>query len=106
VSVGDLLAAISSGKLKFVFDEAPRSPIPARAPTSVSCTRFWAIPTSSRPEDLDTRRSGNRSRALLGGVDRSSGSSNWLKEMFLESDYDAMVNYECLMISANQTLVQ
>ena len=43
-------------------------------------------------------------QALLAGVDRSSGSSDWLKDMFLAGDYDAMVNYECLIISANQTL--
>ena len=41
---------------------------------------------------------------LLSGVDRSSGSSDWLKDMFLQGDYDAMVNYECLMIQANREL--
>ena len=41
---------------------------------------------------------------LLSGVDRSSGSSDWLKDMFLEGGYDAMVNYECLIIQANQEL--
>ena len=43
-------------------------------------------------------------RALLSGVDRSSGSSDWLKDMFLEGGYDAMVNYECLIIQANEEL--
>ena len=41
---------------------------------------------------------------LLSGVDRSSGSSDWLKDMFLQGDFDAMVNYECLVIQANQEL--
>ena len=41
---------------------------------------------------------------LLSGVDRSSGSSDWLKDMFLQGDYDAMVNYECLVIQANREL--
>ena len=41
----------------------------------------------------------------MSGVDRSSGSSDWLKDMFLEGDYDAMVNYECLIIDANEQLV-
>src|SRR5699024_280761 len=40
----------------------------------------------------------------LSGVDRSSGSSDWLKDLFLMGGYDAMVNYECLIISANQEL--
>lgn len=43
-------------------------------------------------------------KELLSGVDRSSGSSDWLKDMFLQGDYDAMVNYECLMIQANREL--
>ena len=43
-------------------------------------------------------------RNLLSGVDRSSGSSDWLKDMFVAGDYDAMVNYECLIIQANQEL--
>ena len=37
-------------------------------------------------------------------MDRSSGSSDWLKDLFLTGGYDAMVNYECLVISANQEL--
>ena len=37
-------------------------------------------------------------------MDRSSGSSDWLKDMFLQGDFDAMVNYECLVIQANQEL--
>ena len=45
-------------------------------------------------------------RELLSGIDRSSGSSDWLKEMFLNGDFDAMVNYECLIISANRQLEQ
>ena len=37
-------------------------------------------------------------------VERSSGSSDWLKDLFLKEDYDAMVNYECLIIDANRQL--
>ena len=44
-------------------------------------------------------------RSLLAGVERSSGSSDWLKDLFLTGDYDAMVNYECLIIDANEQLV-
>lgn len=39
---------------------------------------------------------------LFSGVDRSSGSSEWLANMFLEGGYDAMVNYECLIIRTNE----
>jgi len=43
---------------------------------------------------------------LLSLVDRSSGSSGWLKEAFVQNprEFDAMINYEALMIEANQAL--
>ncbi len=47
-------------------------------------------------------------RDLLAQVDRSSGSSGWLKDSFVENPraFDAMFNYEALMIEANQTLLK
>ena len=45
-------------------------------------------------------------RTLLSGINRSSGSSGWLKDLFLSANYDAMVNYESLIIEANQALVK
>ena len=55
-------------------------------------------------EELADPALGDEITALLAGVDRYSGSSDWLKDLFLTGGYDAMVNYECLIISANQTL--
>ena len=47
-----------------------------------------------------------RSKRILGSVDRSSGSSGWLKDLFLSQydRYDAMVNYEAVIIETNQEL--
>ncbi len=46
-------------------------------------------------------------RDLLAQVDRSSGSSGWLKDSFVENpaSYDAMFNYESVVIEANLALV-
>ena len=43
---------------------------------------------------------------LLSGVDRSSGSSDWLKDMVVANPdrFDAMVNYESLVIQADKAL--
>ena len=43
---------------------------------------------------------------LLNLVDRSSGSSGWLKDSFVDNPaaFDAMINYEAMMIEANQDL--
>ncbi|MEO1492354.1 MAG: VWA domain-containing protein [Pseudomonadota bacterium] len=45
---------------------------------------------------------------LLGLVDRSSGSSGWLKDSVVENPvaFDAMMNYEALIIEGNQDLVR
>ncbi|MBM7069727.1 substrate-binding domain-containing protein [Actibacterium sp. 188UL27-1] len=45
-------------------------------------------------------------RDLLAQIDRSSGSSGWLKDSFVghTDSFDAMFNYEALMIEANQSL--
>lgn len=47
-------------------------------------------------------------RDLLAQVDRSSGSSGWLKDSFIGNpeNFDAMFNYEALLIEANQALIQ
>ena len=46
-------------------------------------------------------------RDLLAQVDRSSGSSGWLKNALVGNydSFDAMFNYEALVIEGNQTLV-
>jgi Ca-activated chloride channel family protein len=105
VSVSDILAAITSGGLSFCMTSATQS----NSGASAYIGFLYALlgnPDIITAEDLDSQQLRGDITALLSGVDRSSGSSNWLKEMFLESDYDAMVNYECLMISANQELVR
>lgn len=47
-------------------------------------------------------------RDLLAQVDRSSGSSGWLKDSVVENyaAFDAMFNYEALVIEANQDLTR
>ncbi len=46
-------------------------------------------------------------KRILGTVNRSAGSSGFLKDLFLRKyeNYDAMVNYESVVIETNQTLV-
>ena len=44
-------------------------------------------------------------KELLRGINRSSGSSGWLKNSSLNGKYDAMVNYESLILETNKILV-
>lgn len=105
VTVSDILAKIQSGDLKFCMTSATQS----NSGASAYIGFLYALcgnPDVLTSEDLDDTEMQDKARELLAGVDRSSGSSDWLKDMFLTGDYDAMVNYECLCISANETLTQ
>ena len=103
VSVGGLLEPIRGGKLRFCMTSATQS----NSGASAYIGFLYALlgnPESLTSADLESERLRTQMTELLSGVDRSSGSSDWLKDMFLQGDFDAMVNYECLVIQANQEL--
>jgi Ca-activated chloride channel family protein len=103
VSVTDILAAIQAEKLTFCMTSATQSNSGACAYISFLYA-FLGNPEMINPGDLDDPALQRSVRELLKGINRSSGSSDWLKDLFLSSDYDAMVNYETLIISANKRL--
>ncbi|WP_373483013.1 substrate-binding domain-containing protein [Acetobacterium sp.] len=103
VAVNDILAAIKAGKLKFTMTSATQS----NSGASAYIGFIYALlnnPQTLTLEALDDPTLQQNLRDLLSGVERSSGSSDWLKDLYLAGDYDSMVNYEALIISANQTL--
>lgn len=103
VSVNDILEATKSGKLNFCMTSATQS-------NSGACAYIGFLyallgnPEVITKEDLQNENLKTEMKDLLSGVNRSSGSSEWLKDMFLSGDYDAMVNYESLIIQANKEL--
>lgn len=103
VLVGDILEAIKSGKLRFTMTSATQS----NSGASAYMGFLYALlgnPSSIELTDLEKEDLHQEITDLLAGVERSSGSSNWLVDLFMSGDYDAMVNYEALIISANQRL--
>ena len=103
VSVMDILDAISSGEMTFCMTSATQSNSGASAYIGFLYA-FLGKQDGMTQADLKDEQLRTKIRTLLKGVDRSSGSSDWLREMFLEGGYDAMVNYECLVIDANEQL--
>ncbi|MGN0131813.1 MAG: substrate-binding domain-containing protein [Lachnospiraceae bacterium] len=104
VSVQDILQAINDGDLSFCMTSATQS----NSGASAYIGFLYALLGKSEgltETDLDDPSLKEDISSLLSGIDRSSGSSDWLKEMFLEGDFDAMVNYESLIIDANEQLV-
>ncbi|MGN0482672.1 MAG: substrate-binding domain-containing protein [Lachnospiraceae bacterium] len=103
ISVKEILKDIEQKKLTFCMTSATQS----NSGTSAYIGFLYALLGKSEgltEEDLDKADLKEKISSLLSGIDRSSGSSDWLKEMFLSGDFDAMVNYESLIIDANEQL--
>ncbi|MBT1162601.1 VWA domain-containing protein [Bifidobacterium sp. SO1] len=107
VKTADILAAVSSGKLKFSMTSATQS----NSGASAYLAFMTALTGRDEPlnaNDLSDAKLTNQVTALLKGVDRSSGSSDWLKDMVVANPdrFDSMVNYESLVIQADKQLTQ
>lgn len=107
VATADIIDAVTAGKLKFSMTSATQSN------SGASAYLAFAAALSGKSEPLtaaDFQNADLQSKvtALLKGVDRSSGSSDWLKDMVVANPdrFDAMVNYESLVIQANKQLTQ
>lgn len=103
VYIKDILEAIRGNQLNFIMASATQS----NSGASAYMGFLYALADNPDVLTMDHLHSGDLKtdiRDLLSGIHRSSGSSEWLKQLFLESDYDAMVNYEALIIKANQEL--
>ncbi len=105
VSVKEILQAIQQKKLKFMMTSATQS----NSGASAYIGFLYALldnPDIIYREDLYRSELQSQIRELLAGIHRSSGSSGWLKDLFLKGDYDAMINYEAMMIEANKELIR
>lgn len=106
VRVADILTAAENGELRFAMTSATQSNSGASAYLGF-LHAMAGSPDVLNATHLEDTTIQDQVRRLLHTVNRSSGSSGWLKDMFLEHyfRYDAMVNYEALIIEANQALV-
>ncbi len=105
VPVRDILDAINNKKLSFMMTSATQS----NSGASAYIGFLYALlgnPETITMENLHDPQLKDGIRTLLSGINRSSGSSGWLKDLFLKGDYDAMVNYESMIIETNQELVK
>ncbi len=103
VTVKDILTAIQAGKLRFTMTSATQS----NSGASAYIGFLYALldhPASISMEDLHKENLHKDVQDLLKGVERSAGSSNWLVDLFLKGDFDAMVNYETLILKTNRAL--
>ncbi|HKX28906.1 MAG TPA: VWA domain-containing protein [Blastocatellia bacterium] len=104
VGVKEIIRAIQEKRLRFGMTSASQSNSGAMAYLSF-LNALAGSPEVLTMETLQDPKVTNAIRALLGGVNRSAGSSEFLKELFLkDGEFTAMVNYESLVIETNQEL--
>lgn len=105
VKVADILAAAKSGKLRFMMTSATQSN--SGAAFYLGCLySFAGNPDVLGAQHLKNPKLGENTRQILGGVNRSSGSSGFLAETFVRDVdvFDAMVNYESIIAETNKIL--
>ncbi len=104
-TTAEILAAVQEGKLTFAMTSATQS----NSGASAYLAFLTALSGTDGPltaGDLANGQLTGQVASLLSGVDRSSGSSDWLKEMVVADPdtHQAMVNYESLVSQANREL--
>ena len=98
--------AAQAGRLRFLMTSATQSNSGAMAYLAF-LSAFAGKPQVLQSSDLAKAEVQSGVRSLLGQVNRSAGSSGWLKDLLVRryDDYDAMFNYEVMATEANRALV-
>lgn len=107
VTVQDILQAAEQDRMRLMMTSATQSNSGASAFFGFLYA-FANSPDILTTENLNDPQVQEQVKAILSKVDRSSESSGWLRDLFLKNydQYDAMFNYEALIIEMNQELVK
>jgi Ca-activated chloride channel family protein len=106
VTVSDILQAAQAGKIRYMMTSATQSNSGASAYFGYLYA-FAGHPEMLSDADLNKPQLQSKIKAILGTVNRSAGSSGFLKDLFISKydDFDGMVNYESVIIDTNKALV-
>ena len=100
----DLLNAIKDGKLKYIMSSVTKTNTGATAYLSF-LNNMAGSPEVLTESMLENEQLKEDLKAFFKGVQRVSGDEEYLSEMFLNGDYNAMINYENALIEINQKLI-
>lgn len=99
----DIVNAIKDGKLKFSMSNPTRTNTGATAYLGL-LANLAGRPEVLRDEHLNNEQLKEDLVSLFSGLERSSGDEEFLEELFLEGNYEAVVTYESSIIKMNKTL--
>lgn len=101
----DIINSIESGKLKFSM----ANPTQTNSGATAYLGLLYSIagsPEVLKKEHIQDENVKKRLVNLFTGLERSSGSEDFLEEMFLNGSYEAVVTYESSIININKKLEQ
>ena len=101
IYVKDIVEAIENKKLKFNMPSVTQTNTGATAYLGF-LTTLAGNPEILREEDLEKEELKQSLISLFSGVERSSGTEEFLEELFLTGNYDAVVTYEASIININK----
>ena len=106
ITVGDILQVAEADELRFAMTSATQSNSGASAYLGY-LHAFAQRPDVLTRAHLQEPQVRDQIKRFLGNVHRQTGSSGWLMDLLLNhyDQFDAVVNYEALIIEANQKLV-
>ncbi|MBR3161531.1 MAG: VWA domain-containing protein [Bacilli bacterium] len=105
INNSDLLNIIRDGKLKYVMSSVTK--------TNTGATTYLSFLNSlaGSPEvltesNLKEEKLANDLKDFFKGVERVSGDEDYLKNIYLKGDYNAMIDYESSLIKLNKELIK
>ena len=99
----DIISAVESGNLKFSMSNPVTTNSGASAYLGI-LTTLAGQPEVLTSEMLENEDLKEKLKGFFSGVERSSGDEDYLEEMFVEGDYEAVFAYESSIIHINQKL--
>ena len=100
----DIVQAISDGKLKFSMS----NPTVTNSGASAYLGMLYTLagnPEVITKDILENEELKEKLTTLFSGMERSSGDEDYLEELFLNGNYEAVVAYESSIININKKLV-
>lgn len=101
----DVLDNIKQGNLKYIMNSVTKTNAGASAYLNIlNC--LAGNPEVLKSEMLKDEKLIEDLKEFFKGVERTSGDEEYLQEMFINGDYDALINYESTLIELNKKLVK
>ena len=103
IYTADIINNIINGQLKFSMSNPTQTNSGATAYLGLLST-IAGNPEVLKEEHINDQYVRDVLKVLFNGLERSSGSEEYLESMFLNSEYDAVVTYESSIINMNTEL--